>query len=997
MAACANLQGEEVSKFIASELRARRLEEREGRLKEQQQQVELQCKEAEFQLKLRLLEERQREELRLKEVEIQLRRETPAHPPPTGISTFKMKLPVFDEAKEDLDTFLGRFERVAKLQKWPEDTWGAQLGGQLVGRAAEVYLELAEEQLSDYQLVKTALREAFQLTGEWYRRQFRQARKQEKETFPQFATRLGRLVDKWLALSGKGRTFDDMRDLVLQEQLLQTVSFELATFLRQQELKDAKEVASKAELFVEARRSTRAGRSLVTPAGHAQDKPKTDPDKAGKQKADSKPSPVAYLPDNSGKGLCYLCHQPGHFKRDCPERKKKERLTVITVDSSAPRTDVPPVGFNPYCQARVGDKEVTALRDTGASTVVVDTSLVHPDQMLPLQRHVTLATKDDVKVCPTALIQVESPFYCGEALAIVLPNLTVPVILGNHAERRDGTLVPLPVLKNPPRETAMVITRSQAAKERRSLRPLKIPDSSLGAVTREEIRRLQQEDPSLAKARDLANAGTTSPSGKRGQIRFLWRKGVLQREYAGPDGTFHQVCVPEQLRPGLLKLSHDVPMAGHLGSKKTLNRLQPSFYWPAQASDVRRYVASCDACQRTVPRGRVGKVPLGRHPLIDEPFRRVGVDLVGPIIPASERKNRYILVAVDYATRYPEATPLPSIEAERVAEALWEMWTRLGVPREVLTDNGTQFVSELMQEVNRLLCIRGLTTTPYHAQCNGLVERFNGTLKTMLRKLCQDRPRDWDRFIPALLFAYREVPQDSLGFSPFELLYGRAVRGPLQILKEAWTHDSEEEVKTSVQYVLDLRDRLEAMSQLAQKNLGRSAERYAAAFDRKAKPRHFAVGSRVLLLLPGKKNKLEMAWQGPYEVIERVGEVDYRIRAGDRVRLFHANLLKAYQERDRALTSTPSVSPPAAHVAVVLDELPVRPKPIPYSQADVEKREVAAMLKMGVIQRASSPYSAPIVLPSGLQDAAAVFGWMMRKLLGTVAASFLLPSRGHPW
>nr|KAG5692640.1 hypothetical protein BaRGS_003530 [Batillaria attramentaria] len=363
------------------------------------------------------------------------------------------------------------------------------------------------------------------------------------------------------------------------------------------------------------------------------------------------------------------------------------------------------------------------------------------------------------------------------------------------------------------------------------------------------------------------------------------------------------------------------------------------------------------------------------------------------------------------------------------------MWTRLGVPREVLTDNGTQFVSELMQEVNRLLCIRGLTTTPYHAQCNGLVERFNGTLKTMLRKLCQDRPRDWDRFIPALLFAYREIPQDSLGFSPFELLYGRAVRGPLQILKEAWTHDSGEEVKTSVQYVLDLRDRLEAMSQLAQKNLGRSAERYAAAFDRKAKPRYFAVGSRVLLLLPGKKNKLEMAWQGPYEVIERVGEVDYRIRVGDRVRLFHANLLKAYQERDRALTSTPSVSPPAAHVAVVMsegqpeadseesDELPVpaleseegpadvslnpdlpqeqqrdilqvcerhaacltdlpgrtsleefsitlgdsrpvfvRPRPIPYSQVDVVKQEVAAMLNMGVIQRASSPYSAPIVL-----------------------------------
>nr|KAG5706298.1 hypothetical protein BaRGS_026080 [Batillaria attramentaria] len=569
----------------------------------------------------------------------------------------------------------------------------------------------------------------------------------------------------------------------------------------------------------------------------------------------------------------------GHFKRECPERKAKERLAVITVASSLPAPAMPSGGFNPYCRARVGDKEVTAMRGTGASTVVVDSAVVRPDQVLPLQRQVSLATRDDVKVCATALVHVESPFYCGEVLAIVMPNLTVPMILGNYAERRDGTLVPLPVL----RETALVLTRAGAAKERGGMRPLKVTDSELGTVTREELVRLQQDDPTLARTRNLAAAGTTKPSGKHGRVRFLWRKGVLQREYTGPSGTFYQICVPERLRPGLLRLSHDVPMAGHLGCKKTLDRLQPGFYWPAQASDVRRYVASCDACQRTVPRGRIGKVPLGKHPLIDEPFRRVGVDLVGPIIPASDRKNRYILVAVDYTTRYPEAVPLPSIEAERVAEALWEMWTRLGVPREVLTDNGASLpVNRLLcirGEVNRLLCIRGLTTTPYHAQCNGLVERFNGTLKAMLRKLCQDRPRDWDRFVPALLFAYREVPQESLGISPFELLYGRTVRGPLKILKEAWTQDSDEEVKTTIQYVLDLRERLEAMSELAQKNLGRSAERYATAFN-----------------------------------------PDYRIRVGDRIKLFHANLLKAYQERDRVQDLPPPAPRVRAHVALVVDE-----------------------------------------------------------------------------
>ena len=89
-----------------------------------------------------------------------------------------------------------------------------------------------------------------------------------------------------------------------------------------------------------------------------------------------------------------------------------------------------------------------------------------------------------------------------------------------------------------------------------------------------------------------------------------------------------------------------------------------------------------------------------------------------------------------------------------------------------------------MKEVSRLLSMKQLVTTPYHPMCNGLVERFNGTMKQMLKRMCADRPKDWDRYLPALLFAYREVPQESLGFSPFELLYGRTVRGPMSILKE---------------------------------------------------------------------------------------------------------------------------------------------------------------------------------------------------------------------
>ena len=120
---------------------------------------------------------------------------------------------------------------------------------------------------------------------------------------------------------------------------------------------------------------------------------------------------------------------------------------------------------------------------------------------------------------------------------------------------------------------------------------------------------------------------------------------------------------------------------------------------------------------------------------------------------------------MDYATRYPEAAVLKRIDAETVAEALLGIWTRIGIPREILTDQGSQFMSGVMGEVDRLLSITHLTTTPYHPQCNGLVEKFNGILKLMLKKLCEGHPRSWDRYVPALLFAYREVAQTSLGFS----------------------------------------------------------------------------------------------------------------------------------------------------------------------------------------------------------------------------------------
>lgn len=105
--------------------------------------------------------------------------------------------------------------------------------------------------------------------------------------------------------------------------------------------------------------------------------------------------------------------------------------------------------------------------------------------------------------------------------------------------------------------------------------------------------------------------------------------------------------------------------------------------------------------------------------------------------------------------------------------------------------------------------MRHFLTTAYHPMCNGLVERFNGTLKNMLSNVYQDKPKEWGRYLPALLFAYREVPQASTGFSPYELINGIAIRGPLMVLREVWSNtELIEEQKSPYVYLLELRDKL---------------------------------------------------------------------------------------------------------------------------------------------------------------------------------------------
>ena len=300
------------------------------------------------------------------------------------------------------------------------------------------------------------------------------------------------------------------------------------------------------------------------------------------------------------------------------------------------------------------------------------------------------------------------------------------------------------------------------------------------------------------------------------------------------------------------------------------------------------------------PKGRSPPAPLQAMPIIEVPFQRVGIDLIGPITPVSGRGNRFALTLVDFATKFPEVVPLKNIDTISVAEALIGIFARTGVPDEILSDQGSQFKSDMMKEIMRLLSVSQLHSTPYHAQCNGLVERMNGTLKCMLKKLMADKPKDWDRYIAPALFAYREIPQASTGFSPFELLYGRTPKGPTQILSEIWSgKKTDVEVRTTYQYVADLKDTMEYTAQLAKEAMEKARITHKRHYDRKTVKRELSPGDDVLVLLPTDNNKLLLQWQGPFKVKAKTAPCDYLIKGShDKDRVFHINMLKKYFRRE---------------------------------------------------------------------------------------------------
>ncbi|KAI2648671.1 Retrovirus-related Pol polyprotein [Labeo rohita] len=301
-------------------------------------------------------------------------------------------------------------------------------------------------------------------------------------------------------------------------------------------------------------------------------------------------------------------------------------------------------------------------------------------------------------------------------------------------------------------------------------------------------------------------------------------------------------------------------------------------------------------------------------------MERIRVDILGPF-PVTEAGNRFVLVAMDYFKKWPEAYAVPDQSASTSAQRLVdEMFTRFGVPDELHSDQGRNFESRLFSEVCQRLGVKKTRTTPLHPQSDGLVEHFNCTLATQLAILSSQHQRDWDQHL--VLWAYRTAVQESSQYTPAALMFGRELRTPVDLV---FGSPLEPEIAggPELDYFRRLKERLSTVHQLAREALEEAGARQKRAYDTRAHGPTPGPGDKVWVFCPQRKRglspKLTHHWQGPGEILDHISEVVFRVRMPGRGRrvVLHKDRLAPYhplapeQETGGSQSGSPPSTPSA--------------------------------------------------------------------------------------
>ena len=366
------------------------------------------------------------------------------------------------------------------------------------------------------------------------------------------------------------------------------------------------------------------------------------------------------------------------------------------------------------------------------------------------------------------------------------------------------------------------------------------------------------------------------------------------------------IVVPKDLKKEVMFACHDELVAGHLGFEKTYAKIKSRYYWSGMRQDIMNYCKTCPDCQTRKKPTNLGRAPMMPLPAVDLPFERVAIDVLGPL-PQTERGNKFIVVCTDYLTRWTEAFAVPNATADTIAELFVEqILCRHGAPNVLLSDQGSNFLSNLVKEVCTLLGTSRVRTSPYHPQTDGLVERMNKTLANMMAMYVNERHDDWDRFLPFALFAYRTSVQSLVKETPFFLLYGRYARLPLDVTLRTPYYRLLADMGDYKDFVTLMLPRARA---LAKNNLVEAQQRQKKSYDKVSKKVHdFNIGDNVYVHNPSLKKglspKFQHAWHGPFKIQHFTSPVNVQLLdSNGKSQVVHVNRLKPAHVRQSSIHS----------------------------------------------------------------------------------------------
>ena len=408
------------------------------------------------------------------------------------------------------------------------------------------------------------------------------------------------------------------------------------------------------------------------------------------------------------------------------------------------------------------------------------------------------------------------------------------------------------------------------------------------------------------------------------RYRQLWPQltianGVLCRQYTpSPMADLITVPVlPKSLHRDALVRSHDVPTAGHQGFEKTLARLRQDAYWISMARDVAQYCRECTKCQQcklSMPQC----APLTSTP-IGQPWQMIAVDILE--VPITSNNNRYLLVVQDYFTKWADAIPIPDQTAVRITGELVKLFCAYGPPQILHSDQGRNFESSILAQTLEAFGIKKSRTTAYHAQGDGMVERFNRSLLQLLQTYV-DSQSDWERYLSLVLHAYRTAPHSSTGVPPFLLMFGRNPSPPPFSKQNMFEANS---------YPQHLIDKLVKLQDFVEANLTAASHSPKYEYDKRSAPMPtYNVGDLVWVSIPT-AGKLDPRWEGGWVVKSVKSPLSIEITNDKTAKIVHVNWL-----RHRLLPEFPETSPGDAmqqwtpptvdHVYIPLPAPPVQPR-----------------------------------------------------------------------